>query len=413
MRRAPVYPRSLRSRTFCVTEGIARAAPFALIVVFLIPMVAASGPPFLPYEPARPDELSVVPRDWEEVRRDAGPVIDVEGVPRAPHQGKQSGVGYRVHGDIAAMEGTFTLGPVNGTPKPVFNTGFRLHRVEFDPPLVLADDTILRGVFPASLDWVEQGPIVTGGHRPSLGYGFWAHVPLPDRDGWSPSQGGNTSNDRGDNGTPGGNETGVLLQWSVGFHDDPQDDLMVHLTSPANAHVTMHAEVGKRAVDEETWERLHDTKATFSFLFDYAGSQRGVTVTGPEALQVQGVYLIQSERAATLRVLNTSQPQVSYPPAPGRPAPGAVERVLNAPLTVNATVNVAGQKVSTLYPNEPFARQAQIRVELGYLMDLPDPDDTPQPTQVTGTPGPPVLAIILLVVVFAVIHLSSRTDRER
>lgn len=384
------------------------AGALLLAMLLAAPIATGSGPPFYPPEPERVDELAVVPREWTEVGREDGPVIDVEGTLREAHQGQQTGVGYRLHGDIAAAEGTFTLASAKGDPKPVFNTGFRLDRVVFDPPFGLAGGDQLEGILAPALDWTEALPFAPTGGRvwtADLAYGFHAEVPAPAPDGWSPPHNRTDGNATHDG--EAGPSTGIVVRWSVGFTDHPRDDLMVHLASPAMAHVGLRVEVPERAVDEETWAHLNETRATFSLLYDFAGSQRVVAVTGPGALRAQGVYLLQETRAATLRILDLSHPEVTYGTPTGRAPPGPVERVMNAPVVLDTTVRLEGPLTEPEHGNTTI-RVAETYAELGFLMDLPEPEDSPLPTDPSGAPGPHL--VILLLVIGLLVGRRSRTD---
>lgn len=333
----------------------------------------------------RQDDLAVTARDWRELRRMEGPVIDLAGPQHPEVHPVAVDVAYRIHGDRASVEGTLLIpDEPGGTPLLHANTGIRFHWVTFDPPLVLKDGSTLEGIEPFLLDWSER--TVTPS-RDGAAYGFQAEVPMPDDDGWSPPREAQAA------------MSGLVLAWQIhvvnGSYADP-DRVPV---SPANARLEHTLELPEGAVDDETRARLDRTNVTFAYRFDFAQNSAGIAREGPAPLDTDGIYLIRGQAVATLRFLQVSHEPIServFTGPPGRPDPQAEERTLSAPLSANATL-----PLTTSTRANVTTHGARVLAELGYLYQFPPaPTLTPSPVPTDDdaeTPGPSAPLFVLLV----------------
>lgn len=357
-----------------------------LIIVVFTAVATSQEPAPIPPLPGRHDDLAMTPRDWTEVTEDEGPMIDLVGVQAREAHPLEVEVAYGIRADAAAVEGTLLIPDrPGGTPLLVANTGVRFHWITFDPPLTLADGSVLEHILPRLLDWSEREIEV---EEEGLGFAFVAEVAFPDEAGWSPPE--------EDQAAP----SGITLEWILHVVETPDAGRDGFAISPANAHLGHRIMIPDEALDEATRGQLDATNVTFSFRYDFVRATPGIVVEGPAPLDAHGIYLVHGQAAATLRFVDVAEePRATYAftDRPGDPLPQSDLGTLAPPLVANATTPLT----FGLFDNETHG--ARTRTELGYLYqfpseETPSPSPTP-PTDEDETPAPALIWVLLSITV--------------
>lgn len=283
------------------------ACGLVLVLLLGIPGVLAHGPP-VQADPETNDQLAGYDRTWS-VRAGEDPaLVDLEGdaafaaVP---------GVAFRVHTDVAFLEGVLTV-TRGDPPRPdaLFNTGSRLQAFDLEPPLRLADGSVLARVFLGPLDFsMPRVETVEDGVATVTRVTTSANVTMPDDNGTAPALNDTTA-------------TGLVVRWTTELTDRVRDhpDFLVH--SPAAARMRLELVVP----DDATAEGVPDDQTVrLATVFDFGGSATGRTVAPgdpAEDVAASGVFLVRDGHWAYTRASAYGYP-VGMDPTEGHELAGS------------------------------------------------------------------------------------------